>query len=172
VPLETFHRAVNKVSPSFIRVDADEVTYNLHVMIRFELEKAVFDGKLSVADLADAWNAKFQEYLGITPPDDLVGVLQDIHWTGSFGASFASYTVGHVSCLQLYDQARRELPGLEDGFAKGEFAPLLHWMNRNLHAHGARFRPQELLEKVTGRPLDTGPYLAYLKAKFGEIYGL
>lgn len=171
VPLETFYRAVNKVQPSFIRVDADEVTYNLHVMIRWELEKAVFDGKLDLRDLAEAWNAKFRDYLGITPPDDLEGVLQDIHWTGGFGASFASYTIGHVSCQQLYQKAKQDIPGLEDGFGMGEFRPLLQWMNRNVHAWGAKLTPQELLERATGRPLDAGPYLAYIRGKFKGIYG-
>lgn len=172
VSLETFHRAVNKVQPSFIRVDADEVTYNLHVMIRFELEKAVWDGKLDLKDLAEAWNQKFRDYLGIAPPDDLIGVLQDIHWTGSFGASFASYTVGHVSCAQLFERAKRDIPGLEAGFARGEFAPLLEWMNRNVHAHAAKLKPQELLERATGRPLDPVPYLSYIRGKFAYIYGL
>ncbi len=170
--VDQFYRAVNKVQPSFIRVDADEVTYNLHVMIRWELEKAVFDGKLALKDLAEAWNQKFRDYLGITPPDDLVGVLQDIHWTGGFGASFASYTIGHVSCQQLYRKAVADIPGLEAGFARGEFAPLLGWMNEHVHAWGAKLRPNELLQRATGRPLDPKPYLAYIKGKFSEIYGM
>ena len=172
VSMESVYRAVNKVQPSFIRVDADEVTYNLHVMIRFELEKAVFDGKLALKDLDEAWNAKFKDYLGLTPPDDLAGVLQDIHWTGGFGAAFAGYTIGHVSCLQLYEKTRRDIPGLEAGFARGEFAPLLGWMNRNIHAHGSKFTPQELLERATGRPLTAEPYLEYIRRKFGGIYGV
>jgi carboxypeptidase Taq len=169
---EGFYRAVNKVQPSLIRVDADEVTYNLHVMIRFELEKAVFDGRLSLGDLAEAWRAKFKDYLGIVPPDDLSGVLQDIHWTGGFGACFVSYTVGHVSGLQLYEKARAEIPDLERGFARGDFAALREWMNRNVHAHGRKYTPQELVERATGRRLETGPYLTYIKGKFKDIYGL
>ncbi len=169
---ETVYRAVNKVQPSFIRVDADEVTYSLHVIIRWELEKAVFDGKLALADLAEAWNRKYRDYLGITPPNDLVGVLQDIHWTGGFGAQFASYSIGHVACQQLYRKAKEDIPGLEDGFRRGEFAPLLHWMNENVHAWAAKLEPQELLKKVTGRPLDPGPYLEYIEGKFRGIYGL
>lgn len=172
VPLETFYRAVNKVEPSLIRVEADEVTYDLHIMIRFELEKAVFDGRLELKDLRDAWNAKFEEYLGITPPDDLVGVLQDIHWTFVFGAGFPGYTIGNVASVQLYEQALKDHPNLEAGFARGEFADLLGWMNRNVHAHGMKFKPQELLERVTRRPLEAGPYLAYIKGKFSDIYGL
>ena len=172
VSVESFYRAVNKVQPSFIRVDADEVTYNLHVMIRWELEKAVYDGRLDLSDLADAWNAKFREYLGIEPPDDLHGVLQDIHWTSGFGADFASYTIGHVSCAALYARARADIPDLEAGFPRGEFRPLLEWMNRNVHAWGAKLEPQELLVRVTGRPLEAGPYLTYIKDKFSAIYGL
>ena len=173
VPLEAFYRAVNKVQPSFIRVEADEVTYNLHIMVRWELEKAVFDGRLAVKDLAEAWNAKFREYLGLEPPDDLVGVLQDIHWTTRFGAAFTSYTIGNVASVQLYDAAAAALggeAGLAELIGRGEFAPLREWTNRNVHAWGAKLRPQELLEKVTGRPLDVGPYLAYIRRKFGGIY--
>jgi len=169
---DEFFRTVNKVYPSFIRVEADEVTYNLHIMIRFELEKAVFDGQLKLSNLDDAWNQKFREYLGIEPPNDLVGVLQDIHWSGGFGAGFQSYTIGNVASVQLYERALKDLPHLEEGFARGEFAELLTWMNDNVHAHGSKFKPQELLERVTGRELDAGPYLAYIKRKFGEIYKL
>lgn len=172
VSREDFYRAVNKVEPSFIRVEADEVTYNLHIMIRFELEKAVIDGKLAVADMSEAWNAKFQEYLGITPPDELIGVLQDIHWTFGFGAVFPGYTIGNVSSVQLYTEALKEYPDLPAQFARGEFGNLLGWMNRNVHVHGAKFTPQELLERVTGRPLDAKPYLAYIREKFSDVYGL
>ncbi len=172
VPVENFYRAVNKVKRSFIRVEADEVTYNLHVMVRHELEKAVFDGKLAVRDMAEAWKAKFEEYLGLTPPDDLVGVLQDVHWTSGFGAVFAGYTIGNVSAVQLYEKALEEYPDLPNQFARGEFSNLLGWMNRNVHAHGAKFTPQELLERVTGRPLDAEPYLRYIRTKFEDIYGL
>jgi carboxypeptidase Taq len=172
VSVEEFYRAVNKVEPSLVRVEADEVTYNLHIMIRFELEKAVFDGKLDLRDMPSAWNAKFEEYLGLTPPDDLVGCLQDIHWTFGFGAGFPGYTIGNVASVQLYEEALKEHPDLPDQFARGEFADLLGWMNRNVHAHGRRFEPQELLERITGRPLEAGPYLAYIKRKFSDIYGL
>jgi carboxypeptidase Taq len=172
VPMEAFYRAVNKVEPSLIRVEADEVTYNLHIMIRFELEKAVFDGKLGLKDMPEAWAAKFQDYLGLTPPDHLVGPLQDIHWTFVFGAGFPGYTIGNVASVQLYQEARKEYPDIEARIARGEFADLLGWMNRNVHAHAAKFTPQELLERVTGRPLTAAPYLAYIKDKFSDIYGL
>lgn len=172
VPLEAFYRAANKVQPSFVRTEADEVTYNLHIMVRFELEKAVFDGKVAVKDLAEAWNAKFKDYLGLTPPNDLLGVLQDIHWSAHFGASFTSYTIGNVASIQLYERAVRELGDLSKLVARGEFAPLRTWTNENVHAHAAKLKPQELLERVTGRPLDAKPYLGYIKRKFGEIYGV
>jgi carboxypeptidase Taq len=169
---QELYRAVNRVKPSFIRVEADEVTYNLHIMIRFELEKAVFDGELDLNDLASAWNEKYEEYLGICPPDDLVGVLQDIHWSGSFGASFQSYTIGNVASVQLYDRALSDNPDLPEQFRRGNFSPLLEWMNRNVHDKGAKFEPQELLERSTGACLTVRPYLDYLKTKFGELYKL
>ncbi|MCL6580777.1 MAG: carboxypeptidase M32 [Firmicutes bacterium] len=172
VTVEDMYRAVNKVETSLIRVEADEVTYNLHIMVRWELEKAVFDGKLALADLAEAWNAKFEEYLGIRPPDDLVGVLQDIHWTSSFGAAFPGYTIGNVASIQLYERALADHPDLEAEFARGKFDTLLGWMQRNVHAHGAKFTPQELLTRVTGRPLTAEPYLRYIRRKFGELYGV
>ncbi len=172
VPLETFYRAINKVEPSLIRVEADEVTYNLHIMVRFELEKAVLEGSLKAADLAEAWNAKFKDYLGLVPPDDLVGVLQDIHWTFGFGGGFAGYTIGNVAAAQFYQKALEEMPDLPDRLARGDFAALLGWMNRNVHAYGAKFEPQELLERVTGQPLTARPYLDYVKAKYTDIYGL
>ncbi len=172
VPLEAFYRAVNKVQPSFIRTEADEVTYNLHIMVRFELEKAVYDGKIAVKDLAEAWNAKLKDYLGLTPPNDLVGVLQDIHWSSHFGASFTSYTIGNVASIQLYEQAAKELGDPSGFIARGEFAPLREWTNKHVHAYAAKLKPQELLERVTGRPLDAKPYLGYIKRKFEELYGL
>jgi carboxypeptidase Taq len=170
--VDDWYRAVNTVKPSFIRVEADEVTYNLHIMIRFELEKAVYDGKLAIADLRDAWNAKFEEYLGITPPDDLVGVLQDIHWSGGFGASFQSYTIGNVMSAQLYEAALRDVPGLEANFERGDFSGLLAWSQEKVHAHGSKYTPQELMKVATGQYLTAEPYLRYIKGKFGELYNL
>jgi len=172
VSLEDWYRAVNCVRPSLIRVEADEVTYNLHIMVRFELEKAVYDGKMNIDDLAEAWNAKFQEYLGIAPENDLVGVLQDIHWSGRFGASFVSYTLGNVISVQLYEAAIRDNPELKDQFARGDYSGLLEWSRRNIHAHGSKYQPKELVEKATGKPLSTEPYLRYITRKFSEIYEL
>lgn len=172
VSVEAWYRAVNKVHPSFIRVEADEVTYNLHIMIRFELEKAVYDGQLAITDLAEAWNAKFNEYLGITPPDDLVGVLQDIHWTGGFGAGFQGYTLGNVIALQLYEAALRDRPELAEEFTRGNYGGLLTWNQQKVHAHGSKYGPQELVEIATGRPLSAKPYLKYITEKFKDIYRL
>jgi carboxypeptidase Taq len=170
--VDQVYRAANRVSPSLIRVEADEVTYNLHIMVRFELEKAVFDGKIAVADLAEAWVEKMRAYLGVTPPTDLEGVLQDIHWSSHFGGSFVSYTLGNVMSAQFYATARRARPGLEDGFGRGDFAPLLDWMRENVHAHGSKFTPEELLERATGAGLSVRPYLEYIRSKFTELYGL
>jgi len=169
---ESIYRAVNRVRPSLIRVEADEVTYNLHIMIRFELEKAVFDGELEVKDLAEAWNAKFKEYLGLAPSDDLTGILQDIHWSMSFGANFTSYTIGNVASIQLYEEAMKQYPDMTERIARGDFAALFGWMKDNLHVHAAKFTPRETLERVTGRPLTAAPYLGYIKRKFTDIYGL
>ncbi|MGE5559808.1 MAG: carboxypeptidase M32 [Chloroflexota bacterium] len=172
VSLDTFYGAVNAVHPSFIRTEADEVTYNLHIMIRTELEREVFAGRLAIADLEQAWNEKYKEYLGIVPSDPVEGVLQDIHWSGGFGAAFISYTFGNVIMVQLYQAACREIPGLQAGFRKGEFAPLLHWMNQHVHAHGAKFKPLELVRMATGADLSAKPYLEYIRSKFSAIYGL
>jgi carboxypeptidase Taq len=169
---EDWYCAVNKVEPSFIRVEADEVTYNLHIIVRFELEKAVYDGDLKIEDLRAAWNEKFRKYLGIVPPSDLVGVLQDIHWSGFFGASFVSYTLGNVMSVQFYEAALRERPGLREDFARGDYSGLLDWTRRNIHAHGSKYRPGELTKVATGQPLSTRPYLGYIRRKFSDIYGL
>ena len=169
---ESFYRAVNKVMPSFIRTESDEVTYGLHIMLRFELENDLVERKLKVADVPEAWNAKMKEYLGIVPPDDAHGCLQDIHWSsGSFGY-FATYALGSIFSVQLFDQAVRDLPSLPTQIEHGEFAELLKWLRVNVHQHGRKFTLDELAKKVTGKPLQTDAYLAYLKKKFGEIYGL
>ncbi len=172
VSVEDWHRAVNRVQPSFIRVEADEVTYNLHIMIRFELEKAVYDGKLQIKDLAEAWNQKFREYLGIEPENDLIGVLQDIHWTGGFGAGFQGYTLGNVMSAQFYQAALRDNPALAAEFAKGDYSGLLAWSREHIHSHGAKYGPQEVMQIATGEPLTAKAYLEYITEKFSSIYEL
>ncbi|HEX6990089.1 MAG TPA: carboxypeptidase M32, partial [Bacillota bacterium] len=134
-------------------------------------ENALLDGQLPVAELPDAWRAKMEGYLGVTPPDDLQGVLQDIHWSRGFG-SFPSYTIGNVVSVQLYEAARAEHPDMEDAFRRGDFSPLLDWTRRHVHAHGAKYAPLKLVERATGAPLSARPYLRYIRRKFGELYGL
>lgn len=170
--VESFYRAINKVSPSFIRVEADEVTYGLHIMLRFELENALVERRLSVADVPDAWNAKMQEYLGIVPPNDAQGCLQDVHWSyGSLGY-FPTYLLGSMFAAQLYEQAVRDVPTIAAHIARGDCADLLAWLREKVHAHGRKFTLDELARRVTGEPLNARAYVAYLKTKFGEIYGV
>ncbi|CAG0948596.1 partial carboxypeptidase Taq, partial [Anaerolineae bacterium] len=168
---ESFYRAINRVSPSFIRVEADEVTYNLHIMLRFELENDLVERKLKVADVPEAWNAKMKEYLGIVPPNDAQGCLQDIHWSGGSIGYFATYSLGTFFSAQLYDQAVRDMPAIPAQIERGEFADLLGWLRTNLHQHGRKFTLDELARKITGEPLQTRSWMKYLKSKFGEIYG-
>ncbi|HMA34439.1 MAG TPA: carboxypeptidase M32 [Chloroflexia bacterium] len=168
----TFYRAVNKVSPSPIRVEADEVTYNLHILLRFELEMALLEGQLKVADLPAAWNARMQEYLGITPPNDAQGVLQDIHWSGVGFGGFPGYTLGNIIGAQLFAQVHAAIPDLDSQIAAGEFAGLLGWLRTNLYQHGRKFTANELLQRITGGPLSTAPWISYVRQKFGDLYGL
>lgn len=172
VSLEAFYKAINKVKPSFIRVEADEATYNLHIMLRLELEIALAEGSLEVKDLPEAWNARMQEYLGIVPPDDRLGVLQDVHWSAGLIGYFPTYALGNLVSAQLWEVIRRDLPDLESRIARGEFADLLAWLREKIHRHGAKFEPQDLIQRVTGSPITPEPYLRYLTAKYGEIYGL
>ncbi len=172
VDAEAFYRAINTLKPSEIRVEADEVTYNLHILLRFELEVALIEGSLSVADLPAAWNAKMEEYLGITPENDSAGVLQDIHWADGLFGYFPTYTIGNVLSVQLFEEALKAHPGIPDQIERGEFTLLLGWLRENIHRHGAQYYPDELIEKATGRHLDTALYLSYLSNKFGELYEL
>lgn len=170
--VDSFYRAINRVHPSFIRVEADEVTYSLHILLRFELENDLIERKLKVADVPEAWNAKMKEYLGIVPPNDAQGCLQDIHWSGGSIGYFATYSLGSIFSVQLFDQALRDLPTLPKQIERGEFGELLKWLRTNLHQHGRKFTLDELARKITGEPLQTKSYMRYLKNKFGEIYGL
>lgn len=173
VSLESFYRAVNKVEPSLIRVEADEVTYNLHIFLRFELEQELLTQGLRVADLPEAWNAKMAAYLGLTPPNDAVGVLQDIHWSGGMMGYFPTYTLGNILSLQFYSQTLQDIPDLPEQFARGEFGAFLNWFKEKIHQHGRKFTANELMERVAGaKSIEAGPYLTYIKQKFSEIYGL
>ncbi|HSO26700.1 MAG TPA: carboxypeptidase M32 [Anaerolineales bacterium] len=172
VDLHTFYKGINKVEPSLIRVEADEATYNLHIMLRLELEIALMEGRLAVADLPEAWNDRMENYLGIRPPNDSVGVLQDVHWSGGGFGYFPTYALGNLVSVQLWECINRDIPDLEDKIRKGEFGDLLAWLRRNIHQHGAKFKPQELVKKVTGSKIDPAPYMNYLQDKFGAIYDL
>ncbi len=172
VDMETFYKAINKVEPSLIRVEADEATYNLHVMLRLELEIALMEGKLAVKDLPEAWNARVKDYLGIVPPNDRLGCLQDVHWSGGMIGYFPTYALGNLISVQLWERIQKELPNLDAEFEKGEFSSLLGWLRENVHRHGAKFEPQELVQRVTGSKIDPQPYMRYLKTKYSDIYGL
>ncbi len=172
VPSETFYRAVNKIEPSLIRIEADEVTYNLHIMLRFELEKAILEGKVKIADLPEEWNKRMESYLGVVPPTVSQGVLQDVHWSVGLIGYFPTYSLGNIISVQLYEAAKAAHPGLEDEFAQGKFDTTLGWMRENIHVHGAKFTANELLMRATGREIDAAPYVAYLKRKVADIYGV
>jgi carboxypeptidase Taq len=173
VDVDTFYRAINKVEPSLIRTDADEVTYNLHVMLRFDLELALLEGTLAVADLPDAWRARIRDDLGVEPPDDRDGVLQDVHWyNGVVGGAFQSYTLGNIMSAQFFAAARRDLSDLDDQIGAAQFAPLRGWLTDRIYRHGRKFTAPEIVERATAEPLSIAPYLAYLNRKYGELYGL
>jgi carboxypeptidase Taq len=172
IPLEKFYKGINKVQPSLIRVEADEATYNLHIMLRLELEIAIIEGKVEVKDLPEAWNAKMQEYLGVTPPDDAQGVLQDIHWSWGLFGYFSTYALGNLVSAQLWEKINQEIPDLADQIRQGKFESLLGWLRTNIHVHGRKFMPQELVQRVTGSRIDPAPYMRFLRKKYGEIYGL
>jgi carboxypeptidase Taq len=172
VALETFYRAINKVERSLVRVDADEVTYNLHIMLRFDLELKLLEGTLPVKDLPEAWRAAMQATLGRVPPDDRDGCLQDVHWfSGGIGGAFQSYTIGNILSAQLYAAAVQAHPQIPSEIKAGEFATLHAWLKDRLYRHGRKYPPNELIEQVAGG-LSVRPYLAYLHAKYGEIYRL
>lgn len=169
---ETFYRAVNRSYPSLIRVEADEVTYNMHVLLRFELETQMLDGSLKIKDLPEAWNAKIKSYLGLDVPSDRDGALQDIHWSGVGFGVFPGYTLGNLIGAQLMERVRADLPDLDAQIERGEFSGLLAWLRKHVHRHGRKFTPDELLERATGKPLTAGPWIAYVRQKFGALYGL
>ncbi|MBX3415061.1 MAG: carboxypeptidase M32 [Pirellulales bacterium] len=172
VALDDFYFAINDVRPSLIRVEADEATYNLHILIRFELEQALIAGELVVADLPGAWNEKYQQYLGITPPNDADGVLQDIHWSAGLIGYFPTYSLGNLYAAQFAEQADTDLGGLAALFERGDFLPLRDWLREKIHRHGRRYSATQLVERVTGKPLSHRPLIAHLRGKFGPLYGL
>ena len=169
---ELFYRAVNRVRPSLIRVEADEVTYNLHIMLRAEIEMALLEGAVTVDELPDAWNAKMEEFLGLSPPDDRRGVLQDVHWSAGTFANFPCYTIGNIMAAQVLAAAHNHMPDLEDQLARGEYGGLLTWLTEAIYQHGRAYSTDELLRRVSGEGLSVSPLLRYLQAKYSDLYDL
>lgn len=173
VRLEDFHRAINKVERSLIRVDADEVTYNLHVMLRFDLELDLLEGRVAVADLARVWRERYEADFGLPVPDDRNGVLQDVHWySGAIGGAFQGYTLGNILSAQVYDAACAAHPGIPAQVEEGRFGTLLGWLRENVYQHGAKFTADEIVRRATGRAMSLDPYLDYLWGKYQPLYGL
>jgi carboxypeptidase Taq len=172
VAFDDFFFAINDVRPSFIRVEADEVTYNLHIMVRFEMERAIIKGDIKLDDIPAAWNEKFTNYLGITPENDANGCLQDVHWSAGLMGYFPTYALGNLYAAQFVAKAKDDIKYLETQFEAGNFSELLAWLKKNIHEQGKRYRADKLCEVVTGKPLDPKYAVDYLKTKFGELYGL
>jgi carboxypeptidase Taq len=168
---DRLYRAVNRVRPSFIRVEADETTYALHIILRFELERDLIDGSLKVADLPDAWNERFHELLGLTVTDDANGVLQDVHWSAGLIGYFPTYALGNLVAGHLWQRARADLGGLDEQLRSGRLGALREWLREHVHRHGAKFSADELLTREVGRPMEVGPLLGYLEDKLGDVYG-
>lgn len=172
VSADDLYFAVNEVKPSFIRVEADEVTYNLHIILRFELEHAILRGELKLAELPTVWNERFTASFGITPPDDASGCLQDVHWSAGLFGYFPTYSLGNLYAAQFFAKAEKDIPGLAVKFTVGDFAPLKKWLTENIHSHGRRYRADRLVEMVTGKALSHEPLMNYLTAKFTPLYRL
>jgi carboxypeptidase Taq len=172
VSLDEFYGMINKVEPSLIRVEADEVTYNLHVLVRFEIECDVLTGALAVNDMPEAWNAKYKEYLGIDVPNDAQGCLQDVHWSmGSIGY-FPTYSMGNLLSYQFWNELRKEVGDTDALIAAGDFAPILGWLQRNIYEKGRKHSPKDLVLQVTGKPMGAEDYVEGLNAKYRDIYGI
>lgn len=169
---DSLYRAVNRVQPSFIRVESDELTYALHIVLRFELEQELIEGRLAVADLPEAWNARVEDFLGIRVTDDADGVLQDVHWSAGLIGYFPTYALGNLIAGQLWERVHIEIPDLDERIALGELAPLREWLVEKVHRHGSKFTTAELLERAVGGPIAVGPFIRYLKHKLGDVYGL
>jgi carboxypeptidase Taq len=173
VSLDAFYRAINCVEPSLIRIEADEVTYNLHVMLRFDLELDMLEGRLAVKDLAEAWRARIKADFGLEVPSDRDGALQDVHWySATIGGVFQGYTLGNIMSAQFYEAACRRHPRIPEEIGRGEFATLLGWLKENIHRHGAKYTAEEIVQRATGGPLTIAPYMRYLWGKYGPLYGV
>jgi carboxypeptidase Taq len=172
VSLDDFVFAINRVERSFIRVEADEATYNIHIILRFELEQALIEGDLKPRDVPAAWNEKFKAFFDLTPPDDAHGCLQDIHWSGGGIGYFPTYTLGNLYAAQFMEQIRRDLPNLDEDFRQGRFVRLKTWLNEKIHRPGQRYRPLDLCRRITGAELSPKPLMTYLRCKYGALYGI
>lgn len=172
VSMEQFYRGINKVEPSLIRVEADEATYNLHIMLRLELEIGLMEGSIAVKELPELWKTRMQEYLGVVPPTDREGVLQDVHWCGGMFGYFPTYALGNLVSAQLWEKINADIPNLDDQISQGKFDELLGWLREKIHRHGAKFEPQVMVKRVTGSGITPEPYIRYLKTKYADIYGI
>lgn len=172
VTAKSFYKGINKVEPSLIRVNADEATYNLHIMLRLEIEIGMVDGSIAVKDLPEIWNAKMQDYLGIVPPNDAKGVLQDVHWSGGMIGYFSTYALGNIVSAQLWEAINKDIRDLDEQIRKGKFDELLGWLRKNIHNYGHKYDPQDLIQKATGSRIDSAAYVRYLTKKYSDIYGL
>ncbi len=169
---DSMYRAANMVNPSFIRVEADETTYNLHIMLRFQIERAIISGQLAVKDIPGEWNKLFEQYMGLKVPDDRRGCLQDVHWSfGAFGY-FPTYTLGNLYAGQLWETINKQIPDLDNQLSRGEFGTLKAWLNENIHRHGKRYRAEELCRKITGQALSSDGLIRHLEGKIRPIYGI
>jgi carboxypeptidase Taq len=164
--------AMNVVCPEFVRVGADELTYNLHILVRFELEVEIISNSISIDQLPEAWNAKYQEYLGITPPTDTLGCLQDVHWSRGSVGYFPTYTFGNLIGLQMWERLREDIPDPDALMAKGDFAPILGWLAERVYRQGKRYAPRDLVTRVTGSRMESDAWLRYAREKYGALYGL
>lgn len=173
ISLDTFYRGINKVSRSLVRVDADELTYNLHVMLRFDLELEMLEGNLAIRDLPDAWHARYESDLGMRAPSDVNGVLQDVHWySGIIGGVFQGYTLGNIMSAAFFDQAVAARPEINNEIGQGKFDTLHGWLRENIYQYGSKYTAPEIVKRVTGNELSIAPYMRYLRGKFGELYNL
>lgn len=172
ISLEQYYRGINKVEPSLIRVEADEATYNLHIMLRMELEIGLMEGKIQVKDLPEIWNAKMKEYLGIVPPDNREGVLQDVHWCGGSFGYFPTYALGNLVSAQVWEKLNQDIPNLEEQISQGKFDEMLGWLRSKIHRFGKKYESQDLVKRVTGSTITPEPYMRYLKTKYTEVYDL
>lgn len=174
VPIDahTLYRAVNRIKPSHIRVEADEATYGLHIVLRFELEQALIEERLPVGDLPAEWNARVKEYLGLDVPTDALGVLQDVHWASGLIGYFPTYALGNLVAGQLWERAHKDFPDLDGAIEAGQLSPLREWLGENVHRHGSKFPTSELLRRIVGEPIKVAPFVSYLKQKLGDVYGI